>query len=342
MVGVKFSSVLFLVLILSVMGWFMQSLLGQDATQAAATNVTTNTAGEAAEATGKMRLGIGAVRVLPGLEQKLKASDQGAMARWVAETVEGQLMDALQNTRKFEIVARHDLDELFKEQDMRRGVIIDDADQKGARPGKIKGLQYLVVTSIDDLMDTEQSIYSADMGMAVNKRLLRMSAIVRIYDTTTGVVKESISVPVQMESAGTVRAVAGDQMRNPKASDDGAYVAMVNQLSQRVSQRVVDVIFPAKVIAVTGGYVTLNRGQGTAIDRNQVWEVYAAGRELKDPDTGEALGQEEMKVGEVVVVDVTPKFSKGQMFGENRGIAVGNVARIKMQAPAAAPAGAGQ
>ena len=326
MAGVKVSSMLFLVVILSVMGWFLQSLLGQTPINATTTSVP--------DTLSKVRLGVGGVRVLPALEQQLKAADQGAVVRRVAETVEGQLTDALQNTRKFEIVARQDLDELFKEQDLRRGAIIDNNDEKAATPGKIKGLQYLVVTSIDDFVDTEQSLYSADMGMAVNKRLLRISAIVRIYDTTTGVVKESMSVPVQMESTGTVRAAPGEQMRNPKATDDSVYVALVNQLSQRVSQRVVEAIFPAKVVAVTGGYVTLNRGSGTAIDRNQVWEVFAVGQELKDPDTGETLGREEMKVGEVVVVDVLPKFSKGQMFGDNRGIAVGNVARIKLQAPA--------
>lgn len=326
MVGVKFSSVLFLVIILSVMSWFMQSLLGQTPVHATTTS--------APDTVGKVRLGIGGVRVLPSLEQQLKAADQGAVVRRVAETVEGQLTDALQNTRKFELVARHDLDDLFREQDLRRGAIIDDADQKAATPGKIKGLQYLVVTSIDDFVDTGQSLYSQDMGMAVSRRLLRISAIVRIYDTTTGVVKESMSVPVQMQTTGTVRAAAGEQMRNPKASDDSVYVALVNQLSQRVSQRVVDSIFPAKVIAVTGGYVTINRGAGTAIERNQVWELFAAGQELTDPDTGELLGREEMKVGEVVVMDVLPKFSKGQMFGDNRGIAVGNVARIKLQSPA--------
>jgi hypothetical protein len=57
------------------------------------------------------------------------------------------------------------------------------------------------------------------------------------------------------------------------------------------------------------------------------------------------LGKEEIKIGEVIIVDVTPKFSKAQVYGENRGIAPGMILRQKLQMPvppgqqpAAAPA----
>ena len=126
-------------------------------------------------------------------------------------------MDALQNTRKFEIVARQDLDELLKEQGLRPGVILDSADTKSAVPAKIKGLQYLVLTTIDDFVDTEQSLYSQDMGMAVNKRTLRMSAIVRIYDTTTGRADGEHGRAGTARTTGTVRAAAGEAGQNPKA-----------------------------------------------------------------------------------------------------------------------------
>ena len=111
------------------------------------------------------------------------------------------------------------------------------------------------------------------------------------------------------------------------------YVTLINQLASAVSQRVIDTLFPAKVIAVTGGYVTLNRGPGTAIGSGEVWEVFSAGQEMRDPDTGESLGHEEMKVGEIVIIDVLPKFSKGEIFGDNRGMATGNIARAEGRDP---------
>lgn len=289
---------------------------------------------------GKIRLGIGTVKVLPALNKTLAGSDQGLAVERACETIEGQLMDALQNTRKFEIVARQDLTDLLKEQQLTPGVIIDNTDPKAAVPAKIKGLQYLVMVTIDDFVDTEQSVTSPDMGFGVSRRNMRMSAVVRVYNTSTGVLLESMIVPVQTDAAGAARMAEGVSVKNPKAVDDSIYVGLVNQLSRAVAQRVVDAIFPAKVIAVTGDFVTLNRGAGTMIDRNQLWEVFSVGQELKDPDTGEVLGKEEMKIAEIVISDVLPKFSKGQVYGENRGITTGMVVRPKLQAQPAPATGA--
>jgi curli biogenesis system outer membrane secretion channel CsgG len=287
---------------------------------------------------GKIRIGIGAVKIVQSLKQQLNQNGQGPAVTRAAETIDAQLMDALQNTRKFEIVARSDLDEMIREQGLPAGVVTDTADTKAAVPAKIKGVEYLVLVTIDDFTDLEQSIYSQEMQMAVSRRTVRMSSVVRIYNTTTGVLLESMSIPSQVESSGTTRVTASDSVKNSKAQDDSAYTELVNQLSQRVAMRVTDIIFPGKVIAVTGGYVTLNRGAGTSINRGELWEVFAAGAELKDPDTGEVLGKEEVKLGEVIISEVLPKFSKAQIYGENRGIAPGMVIRQKLQ-PQQMPAG---
>ena len=76
MAGVKFSSVLFLVFILAVMGWVMQkSLLGQ--TLEAVRAVLGRPPGRLRANRWRMRIGIGQVTVLPSLEQQLSADDQG-------------------------------------------------------------------------------------------------------------------------------------------------------------------------------------------------------------------------------------------------------------------------
>lgn len=282
---------------------------------------------------GKMRIGLGAVKVLPSLKHSLAANGQLDLVNRASETIEGQMMDALQNTRKFEIIARHDLDELIKEQGLPAGSITDPSDPKSAMAARIKGVEYLVLTTIDDFVDVEQSTASPEMQMAVSRRTLRMSAVVRIYNSSTGVLLESMSVPVQVEGGGAVRITPGDAMRNPKAQDDSAYVELVNQLSTRCAQRITDILFPAKVVTVTGDAVVINRGAGTMINRGEVWEVYATGKELRDPDTGEILGKEETKMGEIVINDVLPKASRAQLVGENRGVGPGQIARQKLQMP---------
>lgn len=312
----------------ALVGLSIKSSLAQNAT---ATSESITPATAIPQQAGKTRIGIGEVKVLAGLEQQLSTANQLPLIRRAAESVEAQLMNSLQSTRKFEIVARGDLEDLLREQRLKSGLIIDAADPKAATPGKIKGIEYLVLTTIDDFVDTDQSNFSQEMGIAVSKRTMRMSAVIRIYNTTTGILFESMAVPVQLEAIGTARAAIGDQNKNPKAVDDSAYVELISQLAGRISQKIVDAIYPAKVIALTGDFVTINRSAGTGVNPNELWEVFSSGKELKDPDTGEILGREEMKVGEIVITEVLPKFSKARMIGDNRGIAVGDVVRQKMQ-----------
>ena len=93
-------------------------------------------------------------------------------------------------------------------------------------------------------------------------------------------------------------------------------------------------------MSVTDGVVTINRGEATGIAPNQVWEAFATGKELIDPDTGQSLGKEEIKVGEIVITDVLPKFSKGRVVGENRGIdGQGTIVRRRLNLPDDGPRG---
>ena len=69
-----------------------------------------------------------------------------------------------------------------------------------------------------------------------------------------------------------------------------------------------------------------NRGDGTDIAVGQVWNVYAQGKELIDPDTGASLGREELRVGQVRIRRITPKFSIADVL-EDTGIDQGAILR---------------
>ena len=90
-------------------------------------------------------------------------------------------------------------------------------------------------------------------------------------------------------------------------------------MADRAARRFVDVIYPAKILAVRGKVVTINRGDGTGIEKGQTWDVYALGEEMVDPDSGEVLGAEEVNVGKVKISRITPKFSQATVI-EDFGI----------------------
>ena len=57
-----------------------------------------------------------------------------------------------------------------------------------------------------------------------------------------------------------------------------------------------------------------------------VFNVYAVGEELIDPDTKESLGREEVKVGQVKIAELTPKTSKAEVM-EDTGLTAGAILR---------------
>jgi hypothetical protein len=101
----------------------------------------------------------------------------------------------------------------------------------------------------------------------------------------------------------------------------------VEQSANAMANRIADVIYPAKVISKLDNTVTINRGDGTDIAVGQVWNVWALGAELKDPDTGEVLGRERLAVGKVRITQVDPKTSMADII-EDKGVAPGAMLQV--------------
>jgi hypothetical protein len=103
---------------------------------------------------------------------------------------------------------------------------------------------------------------------------------------------------------------------NGQSMTDGLLVGLTRTICEKVSNRVVDIAYPVRVIAKTGKIVTLNRGDGSDIATGQLWEVFALGEELIDPDTGVSLGREEVSVGTLRITRVNPKTSQGAIVDD--------------------------
>jgi len=97
-------------------------------------------------------------------------------------------------------------------------------------------------------------------------------------------------------------------------------------MAEKIAHRVTDVIFPAKVVAIEGKQVTVNRGDSTGIATGQIWNVFALGQELIDPDTKESLGRQETLVGKVKITSVLPKASNAETL-QDSGIMAGSILR---------------
>lgn len=271
----------------------------------------------------KFTLGIYAIKALPGVEGEAIKRAKAPELRRIVESLDSQLTERVNATRKFEVVGRSDLPELFREQDLANSGAMDRVDKNAAQQGKLAGAKYVMTTTIDDFQDMNQSASLEALGKSINKRILRLSAISKIYDSSTGKMLDSANLQISLTN---IVQLLNEMQVEGKLSDE-LIVTLSRTMADKLCNRVTDVIYPAKVVAKFDKQITINRGDGTGIAVDQVWNVFAAGEPIKDPDTGEVLGVQEVFMGKVKIFGVQPKFSTGELM-EDRGVTVGSICRL--------------
>ena len=254
---------------------------------------------------------VSEVKTSPSIEAAAKADGTFLSLRRVAEAIDGQVIDSLNGTRKFQIIARSDSDALLEEA---------GATGQNFQSGEA---DYLIVPSIDDFQDFVETATFGGIGKVVQKRKIRLGMVARIYDLKNEN-KLVESANFQLDNKD-VEKLMNQSVRDGSFSD-ALLRKIAEEMGSKTANRVVDVIYPAKVISVMGSQATINRGDGTGIAKGQMWDVFALGEEMIDPDTGESLGGSEMKVGSLRIDHVKPKFSSGILI-ENFGVIKGSIVR---------------
>jgi curli biogenesis system outer membrane secretion channel CsgG len=264
----------------------------------------------------KKRLCVGPILAIKSAAAKADRNRQGDNLRQVLETLDTTLIYQVNTSRKFEVVARKDsLKSLLQEQEFGASGNVDPAT--AAQVCKLAGAQYLVITTITDFTMGQENVEFSGIGVSANRESVRVSCSVEIYDTTTGKLIES----------ARFRGHEINASGRGNSTDEGITLTKItDRLATDILNRVVDVIYPAKVVAKLGTQVTINRGDNAGISVGQTWSVYGLGPEIVDPDTGEKLGRNEAEVGKIKISRITPKLSYGETV-EDTGIVVGSIAR---------------
>ncbi len=271
-----------------------------------------------AQDSGKATIAVTKVQTSEPLKQKLSKDGGLPALERVQAALADRLAAAMKQTGKFEVVTRSDLDAVLAEQEF--------ADSGNAAvqsmAGKLKGVDYVLTIKIDDFQDYVKSATFAQLEKTTEKRLLRLGLVANLIDVKTGVLKETVSVFLDQSDISEEETHVTE---NGKLNDS-LIIAITQKASKRIAWEISYVVFPIRVIAVTGNIITLNYGEGSGIRPAYGFEVFAVGELLKDPDTGEILGHEEVPVGKISVLYVRPKFSTAKAH-VNNGIAVGQIVR---------------
>ena len=277
----------------------------------------------------KATIAIASIKPTPSLVTSLRPDKKTSLDR-IVESLDSQLVDRISATRKFDVLGRTDLNEVLKEQDLGASGNVDA--KTAAKAGKLAGAKYLLVATVDDFQDYVETATFEGTGRTATKRVFRFSIVGKIYDSSTGKLLESANYQTGNDEFKQIQQERSYSVKDGELSDE-MMVAVAQTSATRIATHVADVIFPPKVLIRRDNVVTINRGEGGGVAVGDIFNVFAQGEELKDPDTGEVLGREEVKVGKVKISQVNPKTSLADIV-EDTGIDKGAVLH-KVQPPAA-------
>jgi curli biogenesis system outer membrane secretion channel CsgG len=271
---------------------------------------------------GKSTLAVSSIKATPSLAASVKPDKKLEMNR-IIESLDSQLVDRINATRKFDVVGRSDLKDVVGEQDLGGSGNVDA--KTAAQAGKLTGAKYLLVATVDDFQDYVEKATFEGTGRTATKRVFRFSVVGKIYDSTTGKLLESVNLQTGSDAFKQIQQERNYVVKDGELSDE-MMVAVSRNMAEKIANRVADVVFPAKVLIKRDNAITINRGEGGGMTVGTVFNVYALGQELIDPDTKESLGREEVKVGKVKITQVNPKTSQAEIL-EDTGIDAGAILR---------------
>jgi curli biogenesis system outer membrane secretion channel CsgG len=243
-----------------------------------------------------------------------------------------RFITALVQTRKFDVVDRDKLDKVLAEQQFGESGMLDPA--RCVKAGKIIGADYFLSGQISFFTATEtikENPYVA--GNFTHDCILQIRVDMRIVDTRTS--------KIVAAEVGDARYEVKFQSQDPRFTQVSAELLdhVQRQLCDTLTIKVIDGVYPIKVIGWTDGVAFLNRGEGGGLRPGDVLDVYSVGEEMVDPDTGASLGATETKIGALQVTSVEAKFSKAAPFGTAMAqVPKGSICRrSKDQPPPQAP-----
>lgn len=264
-----------------------------------------------AAAPGKKKLAVTKIAANPAVAQRMSAQGVKLSLDTILEALDSQIHDRLLNTRRFEMIERGDADALAKE-----------ASASG-QMFAFNGADYILTVRVDNFNDRTETRRLQSLGKTIMGRAVEISAVAKITEVSTQRAIASANFAVKKydsenRSENTTHAVG--------EATDILMSDAVRELAQKIAARTTDVVYPARVLAKRDRTVTINRNDQSGVAVGQIWEVYALGDELVDPDTGEK-SREEVLVGKVKVTRVTPQNSQAEVV-EDTGIERGAIVRL--------------
>lgn len=247
-------------------------------------------------------------------------------AQEVLAPIRQQIIDALSQTGRFTVLDRQFEGELQDELNMITSGKTPNTDL--AKLGQALSADLVWVGVINEfayqrnarkLQTSDRELVSYAGAWSVSQRMINL-ATRQILQSTT----------LRGEPPAIAATTLGSSF-NESQTLKGMEAAIVKQATEAILLRT----FPISIVERDGDNVVLSQG-GSAVVEQGRYRVYQQGKEIKDPQTGQSLGNMEKLCCEVRIERVTPNLSYGVL--ENVKVKLDGVAPGVLQVREAAPA----
>jgi uncharacterized protein YcfL/curli biogenesis system outer membrane secretion channel CsgG len=269
---------------------------------------------------------IGELRVKPSIAQKAAQQGQSVLLARAKEALEGQFHNAISVTRVFQIVERQRVEELKLEQAFATAEV-NPEDKNAARQLKMAGAKFAFLPEVTAFEDRTATATMAMTGAKDVGHTLFIAATVRVVDTTKG----TYLPDAPSEQITSTQNIINTDEASVAVAQEQMVMEATKRLSRMLSIRVTELLRPAKVLAVTGRQVLINRGAELGFEPGAVVALFAT-QEVKDDDTGEIFFNE-TPLGNGRVDRADARQSYAILGGDNPGVVKGCVVKLVGFAP---------
>ncbi len=220
------------------------------------------------------------------------------------------LTTALVKSGNYRVFERTEIDKVMQEQALGQSGVV--TPESAAKAGKMLGAEIAVVGAVTEFGHKKQSTGGAlkriGVGAAVSKQSATVGVDVRIVNISTGEILKADNVRKEHAKSGLSLDTREGSFDNQAQFDESvvgkATRAAIEEIVKMLDEQTGgDAPWEAKVVMMKDGQVIINGGSETDVKIGERFAVYRGGEEMVDPDTGESLGAEETKIGEIEVVN---------------------------------------
>ncbi len=227
----------------------------------------------------------------------------GALVRSQVET---GVLNALVQNKKYTVVERSSLDQIFKELGLQNSGVIDG--NTAIEIGKLSGADYTMLGTI----------VAAEVSENFMGNKAKVTFEIRIVDNKTGIVLSSDMVtatktgPMFSSSYSGQRALLSDATAEA-SSKIAAKMNAVDPLIGTVCE-----------INHRQNLIYFDLGTDDGVNVGDKYDIYTEGKLITHPKTGEILGTSEKQLASIEVIDVKPGLSIGKIKKSNERIQIGD------------------